>query len=333
MVARRDDVIGRVRRSLQEWHGFYSRIPGEQSAWHVRQRLGQWGACVLWIQRDGNLWTCWVADHRLCSELGSAVNEAKGFLGASPGGSFHVNEFRQILVPARDSDGRIAVAGVLEGDVEFISPDGDRVNFTGAGAKCGDVWQAPYVGMKFRLSRMPNNRVSRSRVGRDGEFQEWPPTQDGELIRRLRSLRGASGGRFVVTHEGTVITKCETINGWSPTFVGRIDPSRWFAPVGLAGLVVAEAPPRVETLSGGLLTRSISAKVLQSSVASKPGPRTPPRAATTSRSVGVSTSAESFSDAAKVSAPTERPMTTCPRCGVKVGTARLQRHLSRSHAP
>src|SRR5436305_1549553 len=96
------------------WAGRYARIPGDRSVFHVQANGGRWCSVIFWQREDG-LGTCVAVDSPTVRQLTAAVTAAKRQLGGTGGGSFQINEFGQVLVPASDNSGRRLIIGELSG--------------------------------------------------------------------------------------------------------------------------------------------------------------------------------------------------------------------------
>jgi len=203
------------------WNGFYARIPGKSPVFHAR------------ADGSGDIeWSPWGSDERLRSsiiaddginEMIEAINQAKSEKTGSRGGSFHINEYGQVLVPIAHSQDKYLV-GELNGYPDFVDPrSGRHFNLAAPrGARTGEAWDLPYVGMPFKFNT--EGQLSRERTGDDIREQESPLRHDSSLAAKLMQLR-ATGGRMVVNLHGVVLTK---MDGGRPVFVGEIDPNKWF---------------------------------------------------------------------------------------------------------
>lgn len=201
---------------------------------HVQTVEGRWCPVILW-QREDELGTCVAIDSPAVRQLTEAVRAAKRQFGGTGGGSFQINEFGQVLVPASDNSRRRHLAGEVSGAICFKDPFQDEgVIDLGdvAGLRCGDPWHKPYVGCPYNLSG--RSRIYFYRIDAVGGVSEYLPAQDIELIGALRTVRRAGPARFIVNPAGVVLTKRPPHGGWraeeqwEPVFVGRICLSRWF---------------------------------------------------------------------------------------------------------
>lgn len=219
--------------SPSPWHGRYARIPGDCTALHLVHVGGRLWPVLRW-EFDGR-GTCEAVNCAAARALAAAVARAKRFAGGAGHGSFQINEFGQVLVPASDGGGRCFLAGRLTGRLLFDNPfcpeepidlgDNSRL-------QPGDPWKLPYVGIPHNLHR--NGWIYFYKRDADGGSMEMPPRQDEGLIGSLRRLRPRKPVRFIVTHGGLVVTKCplderqQSEDSWHPVYVGAITRSKWF---------------------------------------------------------------------------------------------------------
>ena len=210
----------------KEWSGFYKRIPGTDTAYHVKAARVQ---CLWKRNRNERVW-CDIVESAAADELARAVREAKRFFGYSGGGSFLINEYGQVLVPSPAGDGRQALVGQWTGPLEFVNPWSWEV-FDLAddeGYELGHPWSWPYIGVPHCLSKWD-------------ELYFWdealsekviPPRQDPRLIESLRTLRPSGPVRFITMPGGFALTKVPRRAGgrtlWDTVYVGRLDFDCWF---------------------------------------------------------------------------------------------------------
>lgn len=218
------------------WRGYYRRIGGDTTAFHVASNAYSRVLPYVYLVRDGNRASCSMIDSDGAYALADAVNAAKRKLGGQGGGSFLINEYGQVLVPAPDGRGNVILAGEIKGALEFEDPFRPGTTFSLAddeGLSVGDLWDRPYVGMWYNLSRY--GRIYRMRSLDAGQMCEYPVQQDATLIRRLRSIRRERAVRFIVNPHGIVLTKVPPDNDaksdeetWDAVYIGRIDARCWF---------------------------------------------------------------------------------------------------------
>jgi hypothetical protein len=216
------------------WEGRYARIPGDSSVFHLRYHNGRMWPVIDWVTEDG-VGTCAALPGAPVEALANSVEAAKRQAGGTGGGSFVINEFGQVLVPASDGGGRRYLAGQLEGRLLFENPFvSDDVIDLGdfSQMQSGDPWRLPYVGVPYNLSGQ--SKIYFYHVDSNGGKSTYPPRQDTRLIQALRRVRRSGAVRFIVNPAGLVLTKCPIDELWSPEeswrpfFVGCIDRSVWF---------------------------------------------------------------------------------------------------------
>lgn len=216
------------------WTGRYDRIPGDSTVFHLEYVDRRLWPVIQW-NNDGACGTCRAIQSETATGLADAVTRAKRFAGGSGGGSFLINEFGQVLVPASDGGGRRYFAGELHGRLLFenpFSPDAPIDLWDDSHLQPGNAWELPYIGMPYHLSRKGLVYFYCQDVERGRSL--YPPRQDAQLIRALRSVRPWGAVRFIVTPAGFVLTKrpigdrISSEPNWQPVFVGSISHNLWF---------------------------------------------------------------------------------------------------------
>ena len=218
---------------VSAWAGRYSRIAGRQSVFHLKWIDGEWWPTIVWYFDDSR-YTCPAIEGSGVRDLAAAVAEGKRHLGGSGGGTFQINEFGQVLVPASDGSGERVLVGEWCGEVLFEDPENGNtiVLSDDEDLCCGDEWLLPYLGMKYQLHK--GSRIYFYRVSADGGDSEYANPQDNVLVQKLRQIRRSGSMRFVVNPFGIVLTKRPVGNDWSEdeeweaVYVGKIDPEKWF---------------------------------------------------------------------------------------------------------
>ncbi len=167
-------------------------------------------------------------------ELVGAVNKAKIRISRRPGGIFLINEFGQVIVPSSRSDGKRLLVGEVDGVLLFKNPsNGNIIDLSDdTGLQSGDLWEKPYIGVKYNLNSRSN--IYYYRYCSEQNKSEYPSKQDDELIKKLRKIRRYGSVRFIVNQYGLVLTKipegeyCRDEDKWIPVYVGRINYNLWF---------------------------------------------------------------------------------------------------------
>lgn len=222
---------------IKEWTGRYARVEGYASVFRVKTIDGRKKIIITSVS-DYTKAICEAQMSPALNEVIKAVIAGKRALGGDAGGSFLINEFGQILVPASDGSGRRVIVGELNGTILFDDPlTGKQIDLSDCNKlKSGDVWDRPYVGIPYNLSKA--SRIYFWRVNSDGGSSEYLPDNDKELVSRLRAVRRYGAVRFIVNPYGLVLTKRYKNDAWGreeeweTVFVGKINPQYWFVKEG-----------------------------------------------------------------------------------------------------
>ncbi|MEW8552666.1 MAG: hypothetical protein AB2605_02640 [Candidatus Thiodiazotropha sp.] len=217
------------------WTGRYARIPGDASVFHLKWADGRYRTAIYWSKED-EVATCVAIDSSDEKALAEAVAEAKRSMGGNGGGSFQINEFGQVVVPSSHGGFKRLLVGEVSEALHFDYPweEGYMFNLSDVeGYSSGDVWERPYIGMRFNLTK--GSKIYFWQEDEEGGRSLYPAIQDEELIQQLRAIRSWGAMRFIVNPWGVVLTKKPLQDAWKgddsawqPVYVGRIDPSKWF---------------------------------------------------------------------------------------------------------
>ena len=216
------------------WHGRYGRVMGDSGVFHLRYTGGHLWPVLIW-ETDAGAATCRAIDCAAAVGLVDSVARIKRCFGGGGGGSFVINEYGKVLVPASDGGGHRFLAGRLDGRLLFENPlraaePIDLGNHEMFGN--GDPWRLPYIGIPYHLHR--RSRIYFYQQDESGGRSIYPPQQDFELICAIRKLRPYGPVRILVTPSGLVLTKLPpnsrtlSEDRWEPVFVGAINPEIWF---------------------------------------------------------------------------------------------------------
>jgi hypothetical protein len=211
---------------FREWKGRYGRIPGKATCFYIKHDGHDWWPCIN-MTDDDNSAICWINKSETAKYLRDAVNEAKYRLNGQPGGSFLIDEYGKTIVPSVNS-GRLLVGDVKE-TLVFRNPvtGADLTLRNDENLQTGDEWKKPYVGNVHSLNAN-GNKIYAVKTIAGSQIAEYPEKQDSNLISKLNKIK-KGGGRFIVNHEGVVITKIQYAEKfWKPVFVGNINPALWF---------------------------------------------------------------------------------------------------------
>ena len=215
------------------WEGKYSRVPGDHTTLSVTRVDGRWRPNAMRSIGDETA-QCNMADSSSGASLAQAVINGKRFLGGKRGGSFLINEFGQVLVPAQVSvSADVAIVGSLRGSLMLHDPFTSNRLFDfsdTSNLQQGSVWDRPYFGIRYNLSK--HSKIYFWQQSQTRSWKNEPPVQDGALIDSIRRLRPRGAVRFLVTYDGIVLTKVPVgdprDDDWEPRYVTRINKRSWY---------------------------------------------------------------------------------------------------------
>lgn len=216
------------------WNGRYGRVMDDSAVFYLRDAEGRLWPVLLW-ETEAGLASCRAIDCDATVALVDAVARAKRHAGGNGGGSFLIDEYGKVLVPASDGGGRRFLAGRIKGRLLFENPFLPKEPIDLANNKTlgnNDPWRLPYIGIPYHLNR--GGRIYFYQHDENGGRSIYPPQQDLELIRAIRNVRPYGPVRIVVTPGGLVLTKvpsgirARSQDRWRAVFVGTINPNLWF---------------------------------------------------------------------------------------------------------
>lgn len=216
--------------NMRMWNGRYVIIPGNESKFHIRWRGEEYGWWIC-VERNSNYENTvyWAEDTDSNRLLKDAVNMAKLRLNGRKGGSFIINEFGQVLVPADNGKDRYIVGQINNNcrcENLFINGNQSISLSNVTGLNLGDLWERPYVGIPYVLSK--NMEIYTLRDGGEFEYREVLNKNYNSLIYNIIRVRRAIGCRFIVNPWGVVLTKIQRNGNWIPVFVQKLDYNYWF---------------------------------------------------------------------------------------------------------
>ncbi len=232
-------------RKIEKWNGRYGRIEGQDYAFHIKwnNELKKWWICTIKNTQDNRV-SCWADYSEQLNKLVEAVNKGKQFFVQDHkyGGSFMINEFGQVIVPASDGSRKRAIVGEVRGKILFRDVlTNELIDLSeSSNIKLGDRWNKPYIGMTYHLSK--SNRIYFWHNMQDGGRSEYLTKSYDELINKIRALKKYGSARFLVNPYGIVLTKISKYSShegelmdnvifeeWIPVFVCKINYKYWFA--------------------------------------------------------------------------------------------------------
>lgn len=201
----------------------------------VRHHHGRLEVALLYRTSHGEEWTVSTADH---PDLVRMVNEIKLETTGKPGGTFYINEYRQVIVPAADRSDSYYYAGEYLQDLAF-GFEGKVVSsraadLDGRPLKPGDEWLGAHPGIPYVLKAGGNDiafkRPLRPNVTREELLsRHTSPKEASELARRIQAVKGFQGGRFYINERRHLFCPLYAGGEVSYLYIGDLEPwDPWF---------------------------------------------------------------------------------------------------------
>lgn len=223
--------------ALIRYTGNIPKLVARDAKYAVRRNKnnGKMEVGVLYRTNYGEEWTMSTAAH---PELVEMVNAVKIEATGSSGGSFYINEYRQVIVPAADSSEVYYYAGEYHQDLEFHFEgrivSSRAVSSDGRPLKPGDTWEGVHPGIPYVLKAggkdISFKHQIRPNVNREELLSEYTtPAAAMALAAQLRSMKGFEGGRFYVNERRHIFAPLNGEAGLKYVYVGDLGPTDpWF---------------------------------------------------------------------------------------------------------
>lgn len=169
-------------------------------------------------------------------ELVEMVNAVKLKKTHTPGGSFYINEYQQVIVPVTGEDAYYYAGNydkLLAFDFEGHRISGEPTDLAGNPLSPGDIWEGPHVGIPYVLCAggqdIKYSRELRPNVTKEERLSRviGPQAARG-VAAQIREVKGFSGGRFYVNERRSIFAPMT--DGWQVKYlyIGQLDLERWF---------------------------------------------------------------------------------------------------------
>ncbi len=197
----------------------------------VRRNKGRMEVGLLFRTDYGEEWTMSTAAH---PELVQMVNAVKMEISGNPGGSFYINEYRQVIVPAADGSDSYYYAGEYHQDLEFLfegkTVSSRAVASDGRPLKPGDTWEGVHPGIPYVLKAggkdISFRHPVRPNVTREELLSRYvSPAAALTLAARIRSVKGFEGGRFYVNERCHMFAPLGGEGGLNYVYIGDLAPT------------------------------------------------------------------------------------------------------------
>jgi hypothetical protein len=201
----------------------------------VRRKKGKMEIGLLFRTNYGEQWSLSTNEH---PQLVHMVNSVKMEATGNQAGSFNINEYQQVIVPAADDSDTYYYAGEYHPDLEFLFEgkviSGRAVGLNGKPLKPGDTWEGVHPGIPYVLKAggkdISFKHPLRPNVTREELLSKYTsPTEALEFALRIRSIKGFEGGRFYVNERRHIFAPLGSEGGLNYVYIGDLAPNDpWF---------------------------------------------------------------------------------------------------------
>jgi|TARA_B100000315_G_C14487395_1_gene545836 hypothetical protein len=188
---------------------------------------------IIYETREDERWYVSTEDH---PELVKMVNDVKTSLGQPPNGSFYINEYKQVIVPAVGTE-KYYLAGTYERPLEFKFESkiisGEPVDLDGNPINPGDNWFGPHVGIPYVLCAGAKDirytTKPRPNVEKDIKLSNVIGKESAKSVAgKIRSCKGYEGGRFYVNEFCSIFAPIQADDEFKYIYIGKLNLQQWF---------------------------------------------------------------------------------------------------------
>ncbi len=159
-------------------------------------------------------------------ELVAMVQMVKEHFDEPPAGVFYINEHHHVLVKAAGGTwyaGTYAPLLIFEFEGRLIGPEPPT------GARAGDPWHGPHVGINYTLTADGKDVYYKRTVRKGVEKKErLSAYADASVVARLARPIKQQGGRLYINEARALFTPVLTTSGLTYVYLGTIAAQDWF---------------------------------------------------------------------------------------------------------
>ena len=229
-----DDKWCIVRPELTIFKGNCPKAVSKDAKYSIRFYENEYVVGIVYEHNNGELWYPVNEKHK---KLVDMVNKVKIATTGSPGGTFYINEYNQVIVPIATNK-TYYLAGEYYVPLQFIFEDnfisGDAIDLKGNPLSSGDEWVGPHAGIPYILEAggkdIRYEFEPRPRVKTKVKLSKYrPPESVHKICQMLMVHKGFSGGRFYINEFQHIFTpinaeeikyvyvgKIENLDDWFP---------------------------------------------------------------------------------------------------------------------
>lgn len=218
------------------FQGNCPRNVAKDAKYSVKSGKGTPVVTLTYNTNDDERWYVTTEEH---PDLVNMVNRVKIDISDTPFGSFYINEYKQVIVPAVGSNDYY-LAGTYETALRFEFEgkviSGDPNDLEGNPLSVGDTWVGPHPGIPYILCAGGNDikytMQPRPNVEKTIKLSKVLGKEPAQKVASMISqFKGHSGGRFYVNEFCSIFAPIDEGYEWRYVYLGKLDLSTWFPKV------------------------------------------------------------------------------------------------------
>lgn len=210
------------------FEGNWPAVVNRDAKYSVRSETGKYVVGIEYRTADGEKWYPTSDSHE---KLVDMVNRVKVSVNGVPGGSFYINEYRNVIVPA-GSPVIYYFAGSYTEDLVFdfegLRISGKPFRLDGTPLNPGDPWEGPHQGIPYKLKAGARDisfeKEIRPNVTREFILSSFVGEDAAKKIAaKISAVIGFQGGRFYINEFRQLFT------GMPYRYIGALESEDlWF---------------------------------------------------------------------------------------------------------
>lgn len=223
-----------VDREYVRFEGNCPRNVARDARYSVRYDQGKYVVGLLYRADYREEWRPVTREH---PDLVNMVNGVKMAQASSHGGTFYINEYKQVIVPVV-GERTYYLAGEYTQPLEFEFEghllSGNAVDLQGNPLRPGDTWVGPHPGIPYVLKAgardISYKTEPRERVTKElwlSDFRDQATVR--KVCQQLARIKGISGGRFYINEFQQLFAPVNGSEGVEYLYIGRLESlGHWF---------------------------------------------------------------------------------------------------------
>ena len=233
-MAREGELIMEQKKFVK-FEGNCPRSVARDAKYAIKYQSGRHVVGIVYRTDDDERWYPVNKEHQ---ELVNMVNEAKENFAGSPGGSFYINEYQQVIVPSVGERDYYLVGEYskpLEFEFEGNILSGNALDMKGKSVLPGEKWVGPHPGIPYVLAAGGKDIYydfeARPNVTKRVKLsKQRDPLTVQKVCNQINAIKGYSGGRFYINEFKQMFAPVNEGSFVDYVYIGKLDNlNDWFS--------------------------------------------------------------------------------------------------------